>query len=100
MNNDDKVVFVRIAGHVQGVGFRAFVLNDAERLGVRGWVRNRQNGDVEALVAGAPAAIEALIAVCRRGPPHARVSNIVIQEPTLDLLGGLPMHGFELRPTI
>jgi acylphosphatase len=100
MSKDEKIVWVRIAGHVQGVGFRAFVLHEAERLGVNGWVRNRNNGDVEALLAGADAAVEKLIAACRRGPPQARVVNLIMGEPAPGLLAELPIRGFTQRSTI
>jgi acylphosphatase len=68
---------VIIAGRVQGVGYRDWMLRQAEHFGVHGWVRNRRDGTVEALVAGEEAAVQALLSVCRRGPPAAAVSTIV-----------------------
>jgi acylphosphatase len=100
MSNEHKVVLARIVGHVQGVGFRAFVLREAERLQVSGWVRNRNNGDVEALFLGPATAVETLIAACRRGPSQAGVVNIIIQEPEPDVIAETPIRGFTLRPTI
>jgi acylphosphatase len=100
MSNEHTVVLVKIVGHVQGVGFRAFVLNEAERLQVSGWVRNRGNGDVEALFAGAAEAVERLIAACRRGPSQARVAKVIVKEPSPDGLAEAPIGGFTLRPTI
>lgn len=97
MGSEEKFVLVRIVGRVQGVGFRAFVLDKAERLGVSGWARNRANGDVEALFAGAEDAVEALTAACRRGPPAARVVNVIVQDPEPEMLAELPIYGFELR---
>jgi acylphosphatase len=100
MDNDEKIVLVRIVGHVQGVGFRAFVFDEAERLGVKGWARNRSNGDVEAFFIGAAAAVETLTAACRRGPPAARVVNVLVAEPEPEMLAEGPIRGFALRPTI
>lgn len=67
---------LRITGRVQGVGFRDALRHEAGKLGVTGWVRNRRDGSVEALVQGAPAALEALVAWARRGPPGSRVDEI------------------------
>ena len=71
-----NAVNLRILGRVQGVGYRAFALDEARRLGLDGWVRNRRDGSVEALVAGPAGAVEAMIAACRAAPPPARVSDI------------------------
>ncbi|MBR0681190.1 acylphosphatase [Roseomonas eburnea] len=67
---------VLIRGRVQGVGYRDWMVREAERLGVQGWVRNRPDGVVEALVAGDEAAVQALLSACRRGPMLARVDEI------------------------
>jgi acylphosphatase len=67
---------VVIHGKVQGVWYRAWTVEQATRRGLAGWVRNRQDGTVEALFAGDPAAVEAMIEACRTGPKHARVSEI------------------------
>ncbi|MBR0648556.1 acylphosphatase [Roseomonas terrae] len=67
---------VIIAGAVQGVGYRDWMLAEATRLGVHGWVRNRRDRTVEALVAGEEAAVQALLSACRRGPIMARVTEI------------------------
>ncbi len=65
-----------MSGRVQGVGFRDWMMRTARALGVSGWVRNRADGTVEALVAGDAAAVEELLRACRRGPPLAQVVEI------------------------
>ncbi|OGA34622.1 MAG: acylphosphatase [Betaproteobacteria bacterium RIFCSPLOWO2_12_FULL_64_23] len=87
------VKHLNIFGQVQGVGFRYRFMEQAQGLGVSGWVRNRRGGSVEAMVAGTPEAVEALLAWARRGPAAARVERIDISaaEGTF--------AGFELRPT-
>ena len=82
-----------ISGQVQGVGFRYSMAEEAERLGVTGWVRNRRDGTVEAVIDGQAAAVEALLAWARRGPPAARVSDVTISE------AGGTFARFEMRPT-
>jgi len=71
-----------ISGRVQGVGYRASMIDEARRLGVTGWVRNRRAGTVEAVVDGDPAAVAAIVAWARGGPPGARVGNVEIHETT------------------
>jgi acylphosphatase len=65
-----------IAGRVQGVGFRDWMIEKAEALGLSGWVRNTPDGSVEALIAGDVAAVEELSRLCRRGPRMADVLSI------------------------
>lgn len=65
-----------ITGRVQGVGYRDWMVREATRLGLEGWVRNRPDGSVQALVAGEEAAVTALVALAHRGPPAARVAAI------------------------
>lgn len=69
-------IHLRITGRVQGVGFRDALRQQARRLGTNGWVRNRRDGSVEALVQGPREAVEALVAWSRRGPPAARVDEL------------------------
>ncbi len=71
-------VLARIAGRVQGVGYRAWVRRRGEKLGLSGWVRNRTDGTVEALLHGTPASVDAMVDACRKGPPLARVDDIVV----------------------
>lgn len=83
-----------IQGRVQGVGYRHWMVHAAQRLGVAGWVRNRGDGSVEAMVEGDIAAVEELLRACRRGPPAASVS--LIHEDLVEPEGALT---FEPRPS-
>jgi acylphosphatase len=86
---------IRVRGQVQGVGFRQAMRREAERAGVRGWVRNRSDGSVEALVQGEAAAVARLVDWARRGPPAARVDEL--QESA----ASEPEHArFEERATV
>ena len=75
-----KSVRLRITGSVQGVGYRLWVTRMASHLGLRGWVRNRSDGSVEALASGAPDAVAAMVEACRRGPSAARVAAMTVSE--------------------
>lgn len=83
---------VVIRGRVQGVGYRAFTEYTALHGGLEGWVRNRRDGAVEAVFAGSPEAVAAVIAACRRGPPDGRVDAIEERQGTA---GELAMRGYE-----
>ncbi|HSO98960.1 MAG TPA: acylphosphatase [Solirubrobacteraceae bacterium] len=65
-----------VRGRVQGVFFRDSVRAEAKANGVRGWVRNRDDGSVEAVFEGEPGAVERVSAFCRAGPPRARVDRV------------------------
>jgi acylphosphatase len=69
-----------ITGLVQGVAYRESMCREAARLGISGWVRNRLDGSVEAVVDGDEAAIAAMLAWTRRGPPAAQVANVAVSE--------------------
>ena len=84
-----------IRGSVQGVGYRYAMVEAARALDVAGWVRNRRDGTVEAFAQGDAAAIEAIIAWCRRGPPAARVTDV----ETLAIEGDTAVGEFTYRPT-
>jgi acylphosphatase len=83
-----------IQGRVQGVGFRESMVAVARAAGVDGWVRNRRDEGVEALLQGDPAAVESVIAWARRGPSLARVTAIDIDEAPPE-----SVHGFRRVPT-
>ena len=68
-----------ISGRVQGVGYRFFVLDEAERLGLSGWVRNLPDGRVEAEVDGRDTAVEELVKRLRIGPRLSHVANVVVE---------------------
>ena len=84
---------LHIYGIVQGVGFRYHFSEQAQALGVTGWVRNRRGGSVEAMIEGSPEAVAALIAWARLGPAAAQVERIEIS------IAEGAFAGFELRPT-
>ena len=84
---------LRITGRVQGVAFRFYMERKARELGVTGWVRNRRDGAVEAMVQGNSGAVEAMIAWARRGPPSAIVADVRVTEASGDFVT------FEARPT-
>jgi len=68
-----------ISGRVQGVGFRFAFADEARERRLLGWVRNRRDGSVEAIVAGPEADVEAMVAWARRGPPAARVAAVSVE---------------------
>ena len=72
----DMIVSVIIRGAVQGVGYRAWAEITALELGVEGWVRNRRDGTVEALLAGPEETVLTMLELCRDGPPGARVEAV------------------------
>lgn len=84
-----------VDGLVQGVGFRAFVVDKAQELGLNGWVRNRWDGSVEALVEGDRQVLEQFLALLRRGPRAAHVNELKFEWQ--DALGDL--DGFFVRRT-
>ena len=87
-----KAVHVLIHGRVQGVGFRAWMEWNAEELGLSGWVRNRRDGTVEAVLSGAVDAVDDMLARCRTGPRGAAVSEVQV-------IGEGGVHsGFQVRP--
>jgi acylphosphatase len=84
-----------ITGVVQGVGFRFHMENTARRFNITGWVRNRHNGSVEAVIMGNPEAVAGMIDWARQGPPAARVEQVFVEE--IEALP--PLQGFSQRAT-
>jgi acylphosphatase len=73
-----------ISGQVQGVGFRYALADEARARNLRGWVRNRRDGSVEAVVAGPEGDVEAVIAWARHGPPAAQVTRVAVEPAATD----------------
>ena len=72
----EKVLRLEIRGLVQGVGYRWSMVEEARRIGIRGWVRNRRDGSVEAVVAGSPELLDRIVRWARRGPLAADVTTV------------------------
>ncbi|HEX4233974.1 MAG TPA: acylphosphatase [Caldimonas sp.] len=89
----ETVLRLEIRGLVQGVGYRWAISEEARRLGVCGWVRNRRDGSVEAMVAGAAPAVDRLVEWARVGPPQAVVTAVDV------FAGAGAFAAFEQRPT-
>lgn len=90
----EKAVRLLVHGRVQGVGYRSWLASEARRRSLRGWVRNRRDGTVEAEIEGEAGAVVQMIAACRQGPPAASVGDIEVSE-----VAGSGEAGFEVRPT-
>jgi acylphosphatase len=90
-----RKVRVRIEGHVQGVGFRYWLQLAATDLDLNGWVRNRRDGGVEAVLCGPTDSIDEMIQRCKDGPPSARVDFVKVLEES----DSVP-DGFEVKPTL
>jgi acylphosphatase len=86
-------VHVLISGEVQGVFFRQQTKRRADSLDVRGWVRNRDDGGVEAVFEGEAQDVQSLIEFCRRGPPRAIVIDVNVE--TENYVG--EFNGFKIR---
>lgn len=86
---------LRITGRVQGVGYRAWAVQQARKLGLVGWVRNLNDGSVEAMVSGNRTAVETMIAACHAGPPLARVTQV----NSRDEVAAETFEGFHQRPS-
>lgn len=92
--NDTKAVNVTVSGKVQGVWYRAWTVEEARSRGLVGWVRNRNDGTVEAVFAGPAGQVDDMVEACRRGPKHARVAGVAVAP------AGFPsVDGFEQRAT-
>ncbi|PPS11904.1 hypothetical protein GOBAR_AA08725 [Gossypium barbadense] len=84
-----------IKGRVQGVFYRNWTIENGTQLGLKGWVRNRKDGSVEALFSGSPDSVQEMEQRCRRGPPAAMVTGLEVFPSNDD-----PGTGFEKKPTI
>ncbi len=97
MSDNDELTSLRlrVEGFVQAVGYRHFAIEEATKLGLDGWIRNRADGTVEILVSGGTKAVEAFVAASMRGPAGSRVKNVELHnaEPPED-------KGFHRRPSV
>jgi acylphosphatase len=92
---DHTTLRLRIEGFVQAVGYRHFAIAEAARLGLDGWIRNRSDGTVEAVISGDTASVEKFVQACMRGPKGARVENVELSpaDPPQE-------KGFRRRPSL
>jgi acylphosphatase len=96
-----RFVHVTIQGQVQGVGFRVFIERQAQERALDGWVRNRHDGSVEAVFAGASGAVDEMLAACRQGPDGAKVESLdVREEEAAGLIPSSRPAGFFIMPTV
>lgn len=93
-DSDDASRRITVYGRVQGVSYRVSAQAEAVRLGLRGWVRNRHDGSVEALVVGPRSRVEAFVEWARNGPPGARVDYLEVASAEFERL-----ESFSVRPT-
>jgi acylphosphatase len=87
---------LRITGKVQGVWYRSWFADQAQSLGIDGWVRNRADGSVEAVVQGPSEMIDAIIVKAHEGSPASRVADVIVT----DDVPAETLQGFEKRPTV
>jgi acylphosphatase len=92
-----RTLHLRISGRVQGVGYRDALRREAQANGIGGWVRNRRDGTVEAVVQGSPAAVGRILAWAKIGPPAARVTEV--SAPDAHGEYDRPYCGFDFLPT-
>ncbi|XP_043701098.1 acylphosphatase [Telopea speciosissima] len=95
LSKPTKTVRAMIKGRVQGVFYRNWTVENAKELGLKGWVRNRRDGSVEALFSGDPGSVNEMEQRCRRGPPSAMVTSLQVFPSDQD-----PGPGFERRQTV
>ena len=86
---------IHVKGKVQGVWYRGWMVEQANELGLDGWVRNRIDGSVEAVIAGPADKVDALIARCHAGPPAARVEKLIVEDTR-----GIVAGGFTQKATV
>ena len=86
---------LRIEGFVQAVGYRNFAIEEARRLSLDGWIRNRSDGTVEVLISGETKSVEAFAQACMRGPKGSRVASVEMHNAEAPA-----EKGFHRRPSI
>ena len=90
-----KIIRALISGRVQGVWYRGWTVQEAQKADLSGWVRNHANGNVEALFAGLEESVDAMVEACRQGPPSANVTDVVVEQHEGPLI-----PGFKQLPTV
>jgi acylphosphatase len=90
-----RTVHAIITGRVQGVGYRAWIAQEAATRGLSGWVRNRRDGSVEAVLSGETRIVDAMTAACRLGPRMAWVENVTVADSIADS----DLRGFRILTT-
>ena len=95
LEDDITTMRLKIAGRVQGVGFRDFAMREARALGLKGWVRNRSDGSVEVVASGPDDKIKTFVGKCTRGPTAARVAHIDLERVDVPETGE-----FTSKPTL
>ena len=84
-----------ITGRVQNVFYRDWLVEQAKGIGITGWVRNRADGSVEAMVSGSSEMVEAIVAKARQGSPASRVADVVVEDAPEQVF-----ERFEKKPTV
>jgi acylphosphatase len=100
LSTNPSTVRAIIKGRVQGVGFRAFVEREARVRNLKGWVRNRRDGSVEAAFSGPPDIVEDMLSACRRGPSYSRVDHVSAEPATEATLRTGSADRFGVLPTV
>jgi acylphosphatase len=100
MNEHEKAIRMVVSGTVQGVGFRAWTHHQAELHGLEGWVRNRRDGTVEAVLCGPAALVDTVLKACEAGPRGARVEHVAVEPASPDDLDHAKGSGFVVLDTI
>lgn len=94
MSEGERALALRVDGRVQGVGYRAFLEDEATRRGIKGWVVNREDGSVEAALRGPGQALAELVGLLRKGPPGARVDNLDVRSTDRGKVDDPPPEGY------
>jgi acylphosphatase len=95
-----RTIRILVRGRVQGVGFRAWVWDEARQRGLEGWVRNRRDGTVEAVLSGPEPAVDALIELCRSGPRTGHMDQVQVAPVDEALIANPGSGRFEVLPTL